>query len=214
MNLHEHLAHYGTDELSTEQLLAFALESKRGQRKALELASRILATHGAKWLRNACAQELEQAGFTKVQAARLVAICELTKRLVTCSSQEHPKIESADDIATLLRPLMAHLPYEEFRVLLLDAKLRVIHNIALYKGTIDSCSIRSAEILRQACIRNCQRMIVAHNHPSGDPSASPEDVNQTKKLVEAGKLLDVEVLDHIIIGNPGYVSLKDQFKWS
>ena len=98
-------------------------------------------------------------------------------------------------------------------ILLLDTKNQVIENIKRYKGTVNSSVLRIAEIMRPAIVRNCPRLIVCHNHPSGDPSPSPEDIDVTNQLVEAGKLLDIDLLDHLIIGNPRYLSLKEKLQW-
>jgi len=108
---------------------------------------------------------------------------------------------------------MMHLDHEEMHVLILDTKNQVIEKIRSYKGTVNSSVLRVAEIFRPAIIRNCPGVIVSHNHPSGDPTPSPEDIEVTHQLVSAGRLLDIELLDHIIIGNPRYVSLKERLKW-
>ena len=199
--LHEEIATYGTNGVSTAELLAFSLGQKRGQEKMLTLVSMMLKTHGGKWLRNASVDELQQtAGLTLVQAARLHAICALVSRFAILETETHTVIKQPDDVANLLRPLMAHLDHEEFRVLVLDTRNQVVTNIVLY-------NIRCAEVIKQAVVRNCPKIIVAHNHPGGSAYPSQSDLDMTKQLVEAGKLLDVEVLDHIIIGNPQYTSI-------
>ena len=106
---------------------------------------------------------------------------------------------------------MAGLAQEQFRALLLDRKNRVVGQRVIYQGSVSAvASIRTAEVLRPAVVEAVPGVIVAHNHPSGDPEPSPEDVAVTKALVEAGKLLDIEVLDHVVIGCPGFVSLKER----
>jgi DNA repair protein RadC len=99
------------------------------------------------------------------------------------------------------------------RVLVLDTKNYVLANVLMYRGTINSSVLRVAEIFRPAITRKAANIIVCHNHPSGDMTPSPEDLDVTKQLVEAGKALEIEVLDHIIIGNPRYVSLKERMRW-
>ena len=99
------------------------------------------------------------------------------------------------------------------RVIVLDTKNRVVDNISLYRGTINSSVLRAAEIFRLAIVRNCPAIIICHSHPSGDPSPSDEDIEVTKQLVEAGKVLDIEVLDHLIIGHHQFVSLKERLRW-
>lgn len=201
--LYEQLAIYGAAGVSTAELLAFSLGQKREQKKMLTLVSELLKTHGVRWLRNASVDELQQmAGLTPVQAARLHAISELVNRFAILETETRIVIKQPDDVADLLRPLMAHLDHEEFRVLVLDVRNQVVANIVLYKGTVDACDIRCAEVLKQAVVRNCPRIIVAHNHPGGSAHASTQDLVMTKQLIEAGNLLGIEVLDHIIIGNP------------
>ncbi len=98
-------------------------------------------------------------------------------------------------------------------ILILDTKNQVVENVKRYKGTINSSVLRASEVFRPAIVRNCPNVIVCHNHPSGDPTPSPEDIEVTKQLVNAGQLLDIELLDHIVIGNPRYVSLKEHIRW-
>ncbi len=106
-----------------------------------------------------------------------------------------------------------YLDHEQMHTMILDTKNQLVESIKLYKGTVNSSVLRIAEVFRPAVVRNCPHVIVCHNHPSGDPTPSPEDVDVTRQLVAAGKLLDIEVLDHLIIGNPRYVSLKQQMDW-
>lgn len=103
--------------------------------------------------------------------------------------------------------------HEEMRILILDTKNHVVENVNRYRGTVNSSVLRAAEVFRPAVIRNCPSVIVCHNHPSGDPTPSPEDMEVTHQLVDAGKLLDIELLDHLVIGNPRYVSLKERMRW-
>ena len=108
---------------------------------------------------------------------------------------------------------MRYLPHEEMRVLVLNTKSEVTANLCLYRGTVDTTVLRVAEILRPAIVRNCPKIVLCHNHPSGDSAASPEDIHVTEQVVAAGEILDIEVLDHIIVGNPHYTSLKELLKW-
>ena len=99
------------------------------------------------------------------------------------------------------------------RILVLDTKNQVIENIGRYQGTVNSSVLRAAEIFRPAVTRNCPAVIVCHNHPSGDPTPSPEDIAVTEQLVQAGKVLDIELVDHVIIGNNRYISLREHIHW-
>ena len=108
---------------------------------------------------------------------------------------------------------MMYLDHEQMRILVLDTKNQVMENISRYQGTVNSSVLRAAEVFRQAVIRNCPAVIVCHNHPSGDPTPSPEDIAVTEQLVSAGKHLDIELVDHIVIGNNRFVSLKERLRW-
>jgi DNA repair protein RadC len=99
------------------------------------------------------------------------------------------------------------------RILVLDTKNRVVENISRYQGTVNSSVLRAAEIYRPAIIRNCPAVIICHNHPSGDPTPSPEDIAVTEQLVAAGIHLDIELVDHLVIGNQRFVSLKEKLRW-
>jgi len=211
--LKQQLQMYGASMLSTAELLAYLLANGATKSDPLEVACRLLNSYGLKRLRNAEIAELCRDGLSPAQAQRLNALCELAHRLALVDPDERPCILSADDAAAILRPLMMHLEHEEFRVLVLDTKHRVLANVLLYTGTVASSAIRVAEIFRPAIARNSPNILVAHNHPSGDPGASPEDYEVTRQLVEAGKVLDIEVLDHLVIGNPRYVSLKEKMPW-
>jgi DNA repair protein RadC len=211
--LKQQLQMYGASMLSTAELLAYLLANEATKSDPLEVACRLLNSYGLKRLRHAEIVELCSDGLSRTQAQRLAALCELAHRFTLVDPDECPCILSADDAAAILRPLMMHLEHEEFRVLVLDTKHHVLANVLLYTGTVASSTIRIAEIFRPAIARNSPCILIAHNHPSGDPTASPEDYEVTRQLVEAGKLLDIEVLDHLVIGHPRYVSLKAKMPW-
>lgn len=152
-------------------------------------------------------------GLGMAKTAQLKAALEIGKRLNMLQPDKKYQIKSADDVANLVKMEMMYLDHEELHVLLLDTKNQVVDYIKRYKGTVNSSVLRSAEIFRPAVVRNCPNVIVCHNHPSGDPTPSPEDIDVTQQLVEAGKVLDIELLDHIVIGNPRYASLKERLRW-
>ena len=108
---------------------------------------------------------------------------------------------------------MAYLDTEQIRVLLLDTRGQLVEKVSLYQGTANSSVLRAAEVFRPAIIRKCPGLILCHNHPSGDPEPSPEDIQTTLQLVEAGRILDIELVDHIIIGHQRFVSLKEHLRW-
>jgi DNA repair protein RadC len=108
---------------------------------------------------------------------------------------------------------MAFLDHEQMRILILDTKNQVVENISRYQGTVNSSVLRAAEIYRPAILRNCPAVIICHNHPSGDPTPSQEDIAVTEQLVAAGQHLDIELVDHLVIGNQRFVSLKERLRW-
>jgi DNA repair protein RadC len=119
-------------------------------------------------------------------------------------------VRSPDDVAALLAPEMEMLMQEQLRVVLLDTRNRVLDVVLVYQGNVNSTIVRMAEVFREAIIACAPNIVLAHNHPSGDPSPSPEDAALTKQAVEAGQLLGIEVLDHIVIGRGQFVSMKDR----
>lgn len=124
--------------------------------------------------------------------------------------QNPPSINTPQDIHDLLGPEMSALAQEQMRVLLLDRKNRVLGQRVVYQGNVFSSTVRAAEVFRAAVVESVPAVIVAHNHPSGDPDPSPEDILITRKLKQAADLLDIELLDHIVIGGKAHVSLKQR----
>lgn len=124
--------------------------------------------------------------------------------------EEMPTISCPQDVYDLLGSEMKVLAQEQLRVLLLNTRNQVVGQRTVYQGTVNSSAVRPAEVLRAAVIENAPSIIVSHNHPSGDPTPSPEDVSVTRDLVAAGKLLDIELLDHIVIAGSKFVSLKEK----
>ncbi len=204
---------YGVKTLSTAELIALVLSSVSGQGDPLATASKLLETYGVGGLKSIDKNQLVSEGLSKAKARLFNVVCELALRLSLSDPDEHRQIVTPNDAAALLQPFMAHLDHEEFRALVLDTKNRVVANIPLYRGTVNNSVLRASEVFRQAVVRNCPGILVAHNHPSSDPSPSPEDIEVTRQLVEAGKVLDIDLLDHIIVGNPRFTSLKERMRW-
>ena len=124
--------------------------------------------------------------------------------------EEKAAIHSPADAAALVEYEMSSFPQEHLWVIILDTRNRLIHIERLYQGSLNSSTVRVGEVFRGAIQKNGASVIVVHNHPSGDPAPSPEDINLTRSLVQAGKLMDIEVLDHLVIGRGKYVSLKER----
>jgi DNA repair protein RadC len=149
-----------------------------------------------------------RTGIGAAKAAQLKAAIEIGRRLSAAEGPSRPVVQSPDDAAGLLLFEMGVLEHEQLRVLLLDTRNRLIRTTQVYQGSLNSSAIRVGEVFRDAVHANAAAVIIAHNHPSGDPSPSPEDVAVTRALVDAGRLLDIEVLDHLIIGRNRFVSMK------
>jgi DNA repair protein RadC len=208
----ERLQHYGPEALSTAELMAILLRTGSRGENVLDLGTRLLSEFGGLGgLARATFSELSAVkGVGSAKAAQLKAGLEIGRRLLIAAPHERPQITSPADAANLLMLEMGHLEQEHLRVLLLDTKNCVLASRNVYKGNVNTSVIRIAELFRVAIRHNSTAMIIAHNHPSGDPTPSPEDVRVTRQIVEAGDLLDIEVLDHLIIGQGRYVSLKER----
>lgn len=209
----ERLEFAGPAALSTAELIAILLRTGSRGENVLQLATRLLAEYrGLNGLANASFNQLASVhGMGKAKAAQLKAGLELGRRWRTAAADDdRPQINSPQDAANLLMPDMAHLEQEQLRLLLLDTKNRVLAAPTLYQGNVNTTVVRVAELFREAIRCNSTALIVAHNHPSGDPTPSPEDVRITRQIAEAGDLLSIELLDHLIIGHGRYVSLKER----
>ena len=149
-------------------------------------------------------------GVGEAQAARLQASLELGRRVLQADPGEKPSVNSPADAANLLMYEMLNLTQEHLRVILLNTRNRVIGIPTVYVGSLNTSVVRLAEVFKPAIVNNAAALIVVHNHPSGDCSASPEDVSVTRHLVQAGEMLSIPVLDHIILGRHRFVSLKER----
>jgi len=208
----ERLIRAGEGALSTSELLAIILRIGTGGESVLDMASRLLSCYGGlAGLARASFAELEaERGMGEAKTSQLKAALELGRRMLLSSPEDRFLVRSPSDVAQLLMSEMAHLQQEHFQVLYLDTRNRLLGSETVYVGSLNASHIRVAEVFRDAVKRNCAAIIVAHNHPSGDPTPSPEDVEVTRQLVAAGNLLDIEVLDHLIIGQQRFVSLRER----
>lgn len=208
----ERLRDYGASSLSNSELLAITIRTGSRSKSALDLASKLLARFGGLGgLTRASSGELcVEHGLGEAKAAQIKAALELGRRLLSTQPEERAVVKSPEDIANLLMAEMSFLDQEHLRVVLLNTKNQVISIPEVYKGSVNTSHIRTSEIFREAIRGNCPALIVVHNHPSGDPTPSEEDIHVTEQIVDAGKLLNIEVLDHLIIGQQKYVSLKEQ----
>lgn len=208
----ERLRDYGPSALSDAELLAILLRTGLQGMNVVQLAQKLLLEHGG-WigLQRLTFEELTRIhGLGEAKAAQLKAALEIGRRLLLAQPEQRPQISSPADVAALLMLEMAHLDQEHLRVVLLNTKNFVLKIEQVYIGTINSSAVRVGEVFKVALRMNAAALIVVHNHPSGDPTPSPEDVAVTRQLVEAGKLLDVDVLDHLVIGQGRWVSLRER----
>jgi DNA repair protein RadC len=208
----ERLAAAGAAALSNGELLAILLRTGMGGKSAVHLAEQILAGNGG--LTGLMRLSLDDLctipGIGMAKAAQLKAAVELGRRLVAASPQDRAQINSPADAANLLMLDMGFLDQEHLKVILLDTRNRVLKIVEVYKGSLDTSLVRVGELFREAIRMNAAGIILAHNHPSGDPSPSPEDLVLTRMVVEAGKLLSISVIDHLVIGQQRFVSLKER----
>jgi len=208
----ERMEHYGPGALSSAELLAIILRVGTKDENVIRLAQRLLTCYGGLvGLAQAPFTELtEIKGLGPAKATQLKAAFELGRRLLVAAPHERPTVKSPADAANLLMMEMAPLEQEHLRTVIMDSKNHVLKVHTVYIGSLNSAVVRVGELFREAIRLNAAALIVAHNHPSGDPTPSPEDVHVTRQMVEAGKLLNIDVLDHLVIGQQRWVSLKER----
>lgn len=208
----ERLERLGAQALNHSELIAILLRIGAPGENAVQVGQRLLNDLGGlPGLHRASFEEVcDQHGIGKAKAAQLKAAIELGNRLSVIAPEERPAIHSPEDAAALVKYEMQALEQEELRVILLNTRNRVDVVDSVYRGSLNSSQVRVGEIFRKAIRRNAAAIIVVHNHPSGDPTPSPDDVALTRMIVDAGKLLDIEVLDHLVIGAGRHVSMKER----
>ena len=206
----ERLRELGPQALNQAELLAILLRTGMPGENVVNMATRIIAEFGG-LCRADYAELNQQRGLSDAKACQVIAALELGRRVAALPPTVRPQISCAQNAAKLIAPDLEMLDQEHLIVLLLNTRNHVLVKRTVYVGTVNSSAVRPAEVLRPAVRENAPSIIVAHNHPSGDPTPSPEDVSITRDLVAAGKLMDIEVLDHLVIGSGGaFVSLKEK----
>lgn len=208
----ERLAMRGAAGLSAAELIALLWGSGARGRSAVDLATEALARHeGLTGLARATDGELEELpGVGAARAAQLTAAFELGRRLMADWPQGRWTIRSPRDVADRLLLQMGRLDREELRVVLLNTKNAVLRIVTVYQGNVSSSLVRVGELFRDAVRLNATSVILVHNHPSGDPTPSPDDLHLTAEALAAGRLLDIDVLDHLVVGHDAWVSLRDR----
>ncbi len=207
----ERLIRNGPESLSNAELLGVILRTGSKEENVVNLSSRILSNYNIKQLSLANVSRLMQVhGVGKAKAAQIAAVFELARRLETFVEEPKRKICSPKDVYTLMYPKMREQKKEKFITLCLDTKNQILREEVISIGSLNASIVHPREVFKSALMESSASVIMIHNHPSGDPSPSREDIMVTEKLVEGGKLLGIDVLDHIIIGDGRYVSLKDE----
>lgn len=202
----------GAEALSDAELLAILLRTGTRNESAVHLANRILRECGG--LRNLVDMSISELtrirGVGPAKAAQLRAGIELGRRLARRAASDRPAIRKPEDAAKLVMEDLRSELQEHFVCLFLNTKNQVLARETLFVGTLNASLVHPREVFRAAIKRGCASIICIHNHPSGDPTPSPEDISLTRRLHEAGSLIGIDVLDHIIIGDGRFVSLKEQ----
>lgn len=208
----ERLRDSGAESLSDTELLAILLRVGVTGVNVLELAQKLLVDYNGWYgLQRTDFAELTQFhGMGEAKTATLKATLEIGRRMALLGDQERFQIKSPADAAKLMQIEMSHLDQEHMRTICLDTKNKVQRIKTVYVGSVNSALIRIGEIFKEALKLNSTSIIIVHNHPSGDPTPSPEDVMVTRQILEAGKLLDIAVLDHLVIGRGRFVSFAEQ----
>jgi DNA repair protein RadC len=208
----ERLVRYGANTLSNAELIAILLRTGVTGEGVISMSNRLLSEYGglAGMGRVSYGELCSVNGISEAKACQLLAALELGRRLVSLSPNDRPIIVSPSDVANLLSAEMGFLDQEHLRVLLLSTKSEVLGIHEVYKGTVNSAAVRVAEVLRPAIRENCPSIIVVHNHPSGDPAPSSQDIMITRQINQAAEMMDIELLDHIIIGGQNHLSMKNK----
>ena len=200
----------GAASLSVGDLLAILLNTGLPGESVLEVSQRILRDHGglAGLMRMDVIELASIRGIGEAKAAKLKAAFELATRVVALAPDQRPRITTPDDVISLVGIEMANLEREQVRIVLLDTKHQVLAIRTVYQGSINGAPVRPAEIFREALRYNATALIMVHNHPSGDPTPSGADIAVTRDVHQAGELLGVDVLDHLVIGQGRHASLR------
>lgn len=209
----EKLLTYGAESLSNSELLAIILRTGTQGENVLQLSGRLLSElEGLDGILNANLKDIISIkGIKQGKASQILALAELFKRFKTLKSMKRDlKIASPNDLANLLMGEMNELNQEVLKVILLNTKNIIIGNKDIFKGSLNTSVVHPREIFKEAINKNSASIIICHNHPSGDPTPSKEDINITLRIKECGNIIGIPLIDHIIIGNNKFVSLKEK----
>ncbi len=206
----ERLIKNGAAALSDSELLAIILRTGSRQENVINLSQRLLSEYNLKQLSTInIAQLMNIHGIKESKAAQIAACFEIARRLESFNEEVKPKVNSPEDVYRRIYPRMREQKKENFIELCLDTKNQIIREETISIGSLNANVVHPREVFKTALAVSAAHIIVAHNHPSGDPTPSREDIEVTKKLIEAGKIIGVDVLDHVIIGDGRHFSMKE-----
>jgi len=208
----ERLTRYGASVLSNAELLAILLRTGTKEESAISLAHRILVQEqGLRYLADSNVEQLSSInGIGKAKAAQIKAAIELGKRLAAFEPGADKPLKCPQDVAGLLMEEMRYLKKEHMKLVLLNVKCNLISVEEISVGSLNASIVHPREVFNPAIRKSSASIIMVHNHPSGDPSPSSEDISITARIAEAGKLIGIELVDHIIIGDGKYISMKEK----
>ncbi|HLR71680.1 MAG TPA: DNA repair protein RadC [Pseudogracilibacillus sp.] len=208
----ERLLKYGESHLSNQEILAILIGSGTKKESVMDLSNRVLMHfEGLKLLSDATIEELTAIkGIGEAKGISILAALELGRRLQQYKPEKTYIIRSPEDGADYVMEEMRNLNQEHLVVLFLNTKNQIIHRETIFIGSLNASIVHPREIYREAVKRSAASIICAHNHPSGDPTPSQEDIHVTRRLVEAGKIMGIELLDHLVIGDHSFTSLKEK----
>ncbi len=206
----ERLLHRGAESLSAQEILAVILGRGVKGESVMVTAQKLLSKFGSlRGIADSSVEELSRVnGIGPAKAAQLKAAFDLSRRLADGPRQDRAPVKSPEDVVAVLAGTLKGKKKEHFLVLLLDTRNRLIRVSPVSVGTLDSSIVHPREVFKEAISASAASVIFVHNHPSGDPEPSPDDIELTRRLVEAGRLLGILVLDHVIVGDGAFLSLK------
>ena len=206
----EKLLRHGAAALGDNELVALVLGNGSRRGNALSVANALLAAHGGLHGLTRCRVDdlVRIVGIGRARAAQIVAALELGRRTLSHAPSARMLIRGPDDAAGYLMPRFGSCGVEQFGIMLLDAKHRVMRTSVLSVGTLNSSIVEPRDVFREAAIGGATAIVIFHNHPSGDPTPSPDDVALTRRLVAAGSIIGIDVVDHLVLGDARYASIK------
>ena len=205
----ELLMQHGAQKLTTPEILAIVIRTGNSRENALQLAERLYLSYPLHELSRSSVADLSGIlGIGTAKACQILASIELGKRLLSYESR--PVFTRPSEAAFFLMPELSHLQQEHFKCLYLNRRNRLVHDRTLFIGTSGESLVDPATVFREALVRNASSIILAHNHPSGDPTPSRQDIEMTARISEAGTMLGIEIFDHIVIGHDSFISLAEK----